>query len=113
MYNFFHYRRTQHKLDHLQKSVCSIQISRESLKRQLSKTTAFCKELVAEQEKLLIEKEKLVVLLKEREKENENIQHLGNNIAHRMGNLRSQLKVINFIIILRYEDQFFPSICNC
>lgn len=80
-------------MDHLQKSVCSIQISRESMKRQLNKTTEFCKELVAEQEKILIEKDKLVASLKEREKENENIQYLRNNITHRMGTLRSQLKV--------------------
>lgn len=88
------YKRTQQKLDHLQKSVCSIQISRESMKRQLNKTTEFCKELVAEQEKILIEKDKLVASLKEREKENENIQYLRNNITHRMGTLRSQLKIV-------------------
>ena len=63
------------------------------MKRLLNKTTVYCKELEEEQEKLVAEKNKLLALLKEREKESEDIQYLGNNIAHRMGNLRNQLKV--------------------
>ena len=70
-----------------------MEISRDSLKRQLSKTTAFCEELVTEQESLIAEKDRLFTLLKEREKENEDIQFLGNNITERMGTLKGQLKV--------------------
>ena len=77
----------------MQNAIYSIQVSRDSFKRQLNKTTAYCEELVTEQEKLLAERDELLLLLREREKESEDIQYLGNNIAHRMGNLKSQLKV--------------------
>ncbi|XP_043267193.1 centrosomal protein of 89 kDa isoform X2 [Venturia canescens] len=87
-------KRTQHKLEYLQRNICSIQISRDSFKRQLHKTTAYCEQLVDEHEKLVSERERLISLLNEREKENENIQYLGNNIAHRMGNLKSQLQSV-------------------
>ncbi|XP_012271142.1 centrosomal protein of 89 kDa isoform X2 [Orussus abietinus] len=87
-------KRTQHKLEQVQNSVYSIQVSRDSVKRQLTKTTAYCQELVIEQKKLLEERDKLIVLLREKEKENENIQYLGSNIAHRMDNLKSQLRIV-------------------
>ena len=98
----------QHKLEYFQQNICSIQVSRDSFKRQLNKTTTYCEELVAQQEKLLLERDKLLALLKEREKENEDIQYIGNNIVHRMGNLKSQLQVIElaftfFLIMLNLE----------
>lgn len=83
----------KYKLEHAQSTIHSIQVSRDSFKRQLSKTTTYCKELVKKQENLIVEKNKLLHLLKEREKENQSIQYLGNNITHRMETLKSQLKV--------------------
>lgn len=71
----------------------SIQVSRDSLKRQLNKITGYCEELVAEQEKLVKENKELSIVLKEREKENENYQFLGDNIVHKIGNLKHQIKV--------------------
>lgn len=70
-----------------------MQVSRDSFKRQLTKTTAYCDELVKEQEALLSERQELLFLLEEREKENKNIQIMGDNIAQRMNTLKSQLKV--------------------
>lgn len=90
------FRRSQHKLESVQAALCSIQVSKDSFKRQLAKVTAYCEELVTEQEKLLREKEELSHCLRKREKENESIQYLGDNITQRMGTLKSQLKV-NFI----------------
>ncbi|XP_063976052.1 protein Cep89 homolog isoform X2 [Diachasmimorpha longicaudata] len=85
-------KRIQHKLECMQGSVCSLQVSRDSFKRQLAKTTAYCDELVKEQEKLLSERTELLYLLEEREKENKNIQMMGDTIAQRMSTLKSQLK---------------------
>lgn len=76
--------------------MCSLQVSRDSFKRQLNKTMSYCEELVSEYEKVLSEKNKLSTLLKDREKENANIHYLGDNISQRMGHLKSQLKVYNF-----------------
>ncbi|XP_012253670.2 centrosomal protein of 89 kDa isoform X1 [Athalia rosae] len=87
-------KRTQHKLEHLQNSIFSIQVSRDSLKRQLNKMTGYCEELVNEQERLAKENHELLILLKEREKENENYQYLGDNIVHRMGSLKNQIKSV-------------------
>lgn len=75
----------------------SVQISRDSFKRQLNKTTAYCEKLVSEYERVISEKDKLTNLLREREKENADIQYIGDSIAHRVGNLKSQLNVrVNF-----------------
>ncbi|XP_074102809.1 centrosomal protein of 89 kDa isoform X1 [Cotesia typhae] len=87
-------KRTQSKLESLQNALCSIQVSRDSFKRQLSKTTAYCEELVTAQEKLQAEKDELLSLLCTKEKESENIQYLGNNITQRMGALKDQLKIV-------------------
>ncbi|CAG5108781.1 Similar to CEP89: Centrosomal protein of 89 kDa (Homo sapiens) [Cotesia congregata] len=87
-------KRTQSKLESLQNALCSIQVSRDSFKRQLSKTTAYCEELVTAQEKLQAEKDELLALLCTKEKESENIQYLGNNITQRMGALKDQLKIV-------------------
>lgn len=80
-------------MDHLQSAVHSMQVSRDSFKRQLSKTTLYCEKLVQGQETLLTEKKKLTQLLEEKEKENESIQYLKNNRAHRMGAIKNQMKV--------------------
>ncbi|XP_046739133.1 centrosomal protein of 89 kDa [Diprion similis] len=88
------FKRTQHKLEHLQNSMYSIQVSRDSLKRQLNKTAGYCEELAAEQERLIKENRELSIVLQEREKENENYQYLGDNIVHRMGNLKNQIKSV-------------------
>ncbi|XP_046415937.1 centrosomal protein of 89 kDa isoform X1 [Neodiprion fabricii] len=87
-------KRTQHKLEHLQNSIYSIQVSRDSLKRQLNKTAGYCEELAAEQERLVKENRELSVVLQEREKENENYQYLGDSIVNRMGNLKNQIKSV-------------------
>ncbi|KAK2586039.1 hypothetical protein KPH14_012041 [Odynerus spinipes] len=87
-------KRTQHKLTNVQNIVYSVQISRDSFKRQLNKTTAYCEKLVSEYEKVITEKEKLVALLHEREKENADIHYLGDSIAHRVGNLKNQLNAV-------------------
>ncbi|XP_035727757.1 centrosomal protein of 89 kDa-like [Vespa mandarinia] len=87
-------KRTQHKLTNVQNVVYSVQISRDSFKRQLNKTTAYCEKLVSEYEKVMSEKEKLMNLLHEREKENADIQYIGDSIAHRVGNLKSQLNAV-------------------
>ncbi|XP_047367861.1 protein Cep89 homolog [Vespa velutina] len=87
-------KRTQHKLTNVQNVVYSVQISRDSFKRQLNKTTAYCERLVSEYEKVMSEKEKLMNLLHEREKENADIQYIGDSIAHRVGNLKSQLNAV-------------------
>lgn len=81
--------------------MCSIQVSRDSFKRQLSKITSYCEELVTTQEKLQAEKDELLTLLCTKEKESENIQYLGNNITHRMGVLKDQLKVILLINLIK------------
>lgn len=81
-------------MDQLKNNLYSLQIARDSFKRQLNKTTSFCKELVAEQERLLEENNKLQNLLMAREKETKDIQCIGENIAQRMETLKSQLKVI-------------------
>ncbi|XP_015117144.1 protein Cep89 homolog isoform X2 [Diachasma alloeum] len=85
-------KRTQYKLECIQGSICSMQVARDSFKRQLAKTTDYCDELVKEQERLLSERNELLYLLEEREKENKNIQMIGDNIAQRMSTLKSQLK---------------------
>ncbi|XP_057325319.1 protein Cep89 homolog isoform X1 [Microplitis mediator] len=87
-------KRTQNKLESLQNALCSIQVSRDSFKRQLSKITSYCEELVTAQEKLQAEKDELLTLLCTKEKESENIQYLGNNITQRMGLLKDQLKSV-------------------
>ncbi|KAI4482382.1 hypothetical protein M0804_008933 [Polistes exclamans] len=87
-------KRTQHKLTNVQNIVYSVQISRDSYKKQLNKTTVYCEKLVTEYEKVTSEKEKLKTLLHEREKENANIQYIGDSIAHRVGNLKNQVNAV-------------------
>lgn len=83
----------QHKFKDLQKISHSAEKSRDFYEQKLTKCNMHCKMLLEEQKKIVVEKNKLTELLEEKEKENENIQYLGSNIAWRMSNLKSQLKV--------------------
>ncbi|XP_066600599.1 centrosomal protein of 89 kDa-like isoform X2 [Prorops nasuta] len=85
-------KRMQYKVQRLQNIVSSLQISKDSYKKQLRKTTTYCEELIKEYEEALSEKDKLSALIKTREKESADIHYLGDSITHRINNLRSQLK---------------------
>lgn len=85
----------QRKLEHFQKIVHSMQISRDSFKKQLKKTTLYCEELFSEYERIVAERDKLVTLLHETENENASIHFLGDTITQRVGHLKEQLKVDN------------------
>lgn len=78
-------KRTEWKLACLQSTVCSIQVSRDSFKRQVTR-------LVIEQENLLTERKELMIILHGHQKDNENIQNIGDDIVQRMGSLKNQLK---------------------
>lgn len=83
----------QRKMEHFQKIAHSIQISRDSFKKQLRKTTLYCEELFSEYERVAAERDKLVTLLHETENENASIHFLGDTITQRVGHLKDQLKV--------------------
>jgi len=85
----------QRKLEHFQKFAHSMQISRDSFKKQLRKTTLYCEELFSEYEGIVAERDKLVALLHETENENASIHFLGDTITQRVGHLKDQLKVYN------------------
>lgn len=70
-----------------------MQISRDSFKKQLRKTTLYCEELFSEYERIAAERDKLVKLLHETENENASIHLLGDTITQRVGHLKDQLKV--------------------
>jgi len=72
-----------------------MQISRDSFKKQLKKTTLYCEELFSEYEGIVAERDKLVALLHETENENASIHFLGDTITQRVGHLKDQLKVCN------------------
>lgn len=84
----------QRKMEHFQKIAHSIQISRDSFKKQLRKTTLYCEELFSEYERIAAERDKLVTLLHETENENASIHFLGDTITQRVGHLKDQLKVM-------------------
>ncbi|XP_011635744.1 protein Cep89 homolog isoform X2 [Pogonomyrmex barbatus] len=88
-------KRMQRKLEHFQKIVHSMQISRDSFKKQLRKTTVYCEELFSEYERMAAERDKLVTLLHETENENASIHFLGDTITQRVGHLKEQLKIIH------------------
>ncbi|KAL0127745.1 hypothetical protein PUN28_003174 [Cardiocondyla obscurior] len=90
-----HLKRLQRKLEHFQKIAYSMQISRDSFKKQLKKTTQYCEELFSEYEKIVAERDKLVALLHETENENASIHLLGDTITQRVGHLKEQLKVVH------------------
>lgn len=83
----------QRKLEHFQKISHSMQISRDSFKKQLRKTTLYCEELFSEYERMAAERDKLVALLHETENESASIHFLGDTITQRVGHLKDQLKV--------------------
>ncbi|KYN16559.1 hypothetical protein ALC57_11192 [Trachymyrmex cornetzi] len=90
-----HLKRIQHKLEHFQKIAHSMQISRDSFKKQLRKTTLYCEELFSEYERIVAERDKLVKLLHETENENASIHLLGDTITQRVGHLKDQLKIVH------------------
>nr|XP_034174360.1 centrosomal protein of 89 kDa-like [Osmia lignaria] len=87
-------KRTQRKLEHVQGLVYSTRISRDSLKGQLSKATAYCEELFSEYERIVAEREKLLAILRETEQENANIDRLGKSITSRVNDLKNQLEIV-------------------
>ncbi|XP_071568356.1 centrosomal protein of 89 kDa isoform X1 [Temnothorax nylanderi] len=89
------FKRIQRKLEHFQKIAHSMQISRDSFKKQLRKTTLYCEELFSEYERIAAERDKLVALLHETENENASIHFLGDTITQRVGHLKDQLKVVH------------------
>lgn len=78
----------------MQGLVYSTRVSRDSLKGQLSKATAYCEELFSEYERMVAEREKLLTLLRETEKENANIDRLGKSITNRVDDLKNQLEIV-------------------
>ncbi|XP_014475526.1 PREDICTED: centrosomal protein of 89 kDa [Dinoponera quadriceps] len=88
-------KRMQRKLEHFQKIAHSVQVSRDSFKKQLKKTTMYCEELFSEYERTVAERDKLVSLLHETENENASIHFLGDTITQRMDHLKKQLKVVH------------------
>ncbi|CAK9820976.1 Protein Cep89 homolog [Anthophora plagiata] len=87
-------KRTQRKIEQMQTLVYSTRVSRNSLKEQLGKATTYCEELFSEYERIVAEREKLLALLRETEKENANMDRLGKNITHRMEGLKNQLEIV-------------------
>lgn len=90
-----YFRRMQRKLEQLQKIAHSANISRDSFKKQLKKTTAYCEELFSEYERIVAERDKLIKLLHESQNENASIHFLGDTITQRVDHLKKQLKVHN------------------
>lgn len=70
-----------------------MQVSRDSFKKQLRKTTTYCEELFSEYERTVAERDKLITILHETENENASIHFLGDTITQRVGHLKEQLKV--------------------
>lgn len=82
----------------MQGLVYSTRISRDSLKGQLSKATAYCEELFSEYERIVAEREKLLAILRDTEQENANIDRLGKSITSRVNDLKNQLEVcVNYL----------------
>lgn len=101
----------QRKLERFQKIAHCANISRDSFKRQLRKTTAYCEELFSEYERIVAERDKLVKLLHETQNENASIHFLGDTITQRVGHLKEQLKVRKKIYI--YQSGIFSLSINC
>lgn len=75
--------------DQQQHQIISLQVSRDSCRRQLQKAFAFSRELVREQEHLLTQ-------LAEKSRESETLQHLhttGSEMSNKMESVKSQFKV--------------------
>ncbi|XP_076765751.1 uncharacterized protein LOC143432754 [Xylocopa sonorina] len=87
-------KRAQRKIEHMQTVVYSTRVSRNSLKEQLSKVTAYCEELFSEYERIVAEREKLLGLLRETEKKNANMDRLGKSITSRVEGLKNQLEIV-------------------
>ncbi|XP_076655706.1 centrosomal protein of 89 kDa [Halictus rubicundus] len=87
-------KRTQRRTEYLRNLAYSTRVSRDSVKEQLSKATAYCEELFAEYERIASEREKLLALLRETEKENASIDRLGKSITSRVVGLKNQLESV-------------------
>lgn len=70
------------------------QVSCESFKKQLNKTTGYCEELFTEYERVVTEREKLSAILHATEKDNASIDRLGKSIADRVDGLKNQLQIV-------------------
>ncbi|EZA53053.1 hypothetical protein X777_07231 [Ooceraea biroi] len=88
-------KRMQQRLEHFQKIAHSMQVSRDSFKKQLRKTTAYCEELFSEYERVVAERDKLITLLHETENEKASIHFLGDTITQRVSHLKEQLKIVH------------------
>lgn len=88
-----YFRRTLRKNEYLRNVAHSTRVSRDSVREQLSKATAYCGELFTEYERIVSEREKLLALLRETEKENASIDRLGKSITSRVVGLKDQLEV--------------------
>ncbi|XP_076239871.1 uncharacterized protein LOC143182622 [Calliopsis andreniformis] len=87
-------KRMQRKLEHVQATLYSTRVSRDSLKEQLNKATDYCENLFSEYERIAVEREKLTTLLQETEKENANIDRLGKSITSRVHSLKTELESV-------------------
>ncbi|XP_076672203.1 uncharacterized protein LOC143371143 isoform X2 [Andrena cerasifolii] len=87
-------KRTQRKVERTQTVLYSTRVSRDSLKEQLKKATAYCEDLFSEYEKIIAERQKLLALLRETEKENATIDRLGKTITSRVDGLKNQLESV-------------------
>ncbi|XP_078037741.1 uncharacterized protein LOC144470451 [Augochlora pura] len=87
-------KRTQRRTEYLRSLAHSTRVSRDSVKEQLSKATTYCEELFAEYERIVSEREKLLTLLRETEKENASIDRLGKSITTRVVGLKNQLESV-------------------
>ena len=64
------------------------------MKEQLKKATAYCEDLFSEYERIIAERQKLLALLRETEKENATIDRLGKTITSRVDGLKNQLESV-------------------
>ncbi|XP_031845095.1 centrosomal protein of 89 kDa [Nomia melanderi] len=87
-------KRTLRKNEYLRSVSYSTRVSRDSVREQLSKATAYCGELFTEYERIVSEREKLLALLRETEKENASIDRLGKSISSRVAGLKDQLESV-------------------
>ncbi|XP_026668274.1 centrosomal protein of 89 kDa-like isoform X3 [Ceratina calcarata] len=87
-------KHTQRKVEQMQSMVYSTRISRNSLKEQLSRVTAYCEELFSEYERIVGERENLLTVLRETEKENASMDRMGKSITSRVEALKNQLDTV-------------------
>lgn len=92
MFNFF--RKLQVSHDQQQNQIMSLQISRDSCRRQLQKAFTFSRDLVREQEQLLTQ-------LAEKQRESQSLHQLTNvglEMTSKMDSIRNQFEVSIFSV---------------